>query len=109
VRVVGRAIRWLYGRALLVGSLGLALLLVLGFGGCVVYGGYTFVSTLAADDGGSGRSCAAGYSQCLDRDVSDYDCSGGSGNGPRYVSGSIDVTGSDPFDLDRDGDGVACE
>ena len=38
-----------------------------------------------------------------------YDCHGGSGNGPKYsgpkYSGQVRVTGSDPYDLDRDGDG----
>jgi hypothetical protein len=33
-----------------------------------------------------------------------YDCHGGSGSGPKY-SGQVRVTGSDPYDLDRDGDG----
>jgi hypothetical protein len=36
-------------------------------------------------------------------------CAGGSGNGPEYVDGPITVSGPDPFDLDRDNDGVACE
>jgi hypothetical protein len=38
-----------------------------------------------------------------------YDCHGGSGNGPKYsgpkYSGQVRVAGSDPYDLDRDGDG----
>jgi hypothetical protein len=46
---------------------------------------------------------------CLDASASDYDCEGGSGDGPKYVQGPIDVVGDDHFDLDRDGDGVACE
>jgi PASTA domain len=46
---------------------------------------------------------------CLDPDVSDYDCAGGSGNGPEYVEGPIRVRPPDPFDLDRDGDGWGCE
>jgi hypothetical protein len=41
--------------------------------------------------------------------VGDIDCAGGSGNGPRYVQGPVEVTGSDPYDLDRDGDGIGCE
>jgi hypothetical protein len=45
---------------------------------------------------------------CLDPDASDYDCEGGSGNGPRYT-GPVRVVGDDPFGLDRDGDGYACE
>ena len=53
-------------------------------------------------------SCTSGYSPCLSP-ASDYDCAGGSGDGPGYASGPIYVTGSDPYDLDYDGDGVACE
>lgn len=41
--------------------------------------------------------------------ASDVDCAGGSGNGPAYVSGPVYVVGSDIYDLDRDGDGVACD
>lgn len=52
---------------------------------------------------------AEGYSGCLDPNAEDYDCAGGSGDEPEYVSGPIEVTGSDPFDLDRDGDGSGCE
>ena len=48
-----------------------------------------------------------GYSPCLPP-ASDYDCAGGSGNGPKYT-GPVRVTGSDPYDLDRDGDGVGCD
>lgn len=49
-----------------------------------------------------------GYSPCIPPGP-DVDCLGGSGNGPRYVDGPVSVGGSDPYDLDRDGDGVACE
>jgi len=49
-----------------------------------------------------------GYSPCLTPGP-DYDCAGGSGDGPRYVDGPVYVNGSDPYDLDGDGDGVACE
>jgi hypothetical protein len=45
---------------------------------------------------------------CLDPSSSDYDCEGGSGDGPDYT-GPVRVVGDDPFDLDRDGDGYACE
>jgi hypothetical protein len=45
---------------------------------------------------------------CLDPTSADYDCAGGSGNGPDYT-GPVRSVGSDPFDLDRDGDGLACE
>jgi endonuclease YncB( thermonuclease family) len=46
---------------------------------------------------------------CLDPSLSDYDCAGGSGNGPGYVEGPIRVVGPDEYRLDADGDGVACE
>ena len=46
---------------------------------------------------------------CLDPDAEDYDCAGGSGNGPEYVDGPIRVRPPDPFDLDREGDGWGCE
>jgi endonuclease YncB( thermonuclease family) len=49
-----------------------------------------------------------GYSPCIPPGP-DVDCAGGSGNGPRYRDGPIYVSGDDPYDLDRDGDGVACE
>ena len=39
----------------------------------------------------------------------DVDCAGGSGDGPRYVQGPVQVSGSDPYDLDRDHDGFGCE
>ena len=55
------------------------------------------------------RSCVPGYSVCLNPKVSDYDCAGGFGDGPRYVDGPIRVTGSDPFFLDFDGNGIGCE
>jgi endonuclease YncB( thermonuclease family) len=49
-----------------------------------------------------------GYTPCLPPGP-DVDCAGGSGDGPRYVEGPVSVSGDDPYDLDRDGDGVACE
>jgi hypothetical protein len=53
------------------------------------------------------RNCDPSYPDvCLDPNASDYDCAGGSGNGPRYVEGPIQVRPPDPFGLDADGDGV---
>jgi hypothetical protein len=46
---------------------------------------------------------------CLHVGIGDYDCEGGSGNGPNYVAGPVRVRPPDPFDLDRDGDGWGCE
>ncbi|MEU7850536.1 G5 domain-containing protein [Micromonospora parva] len=52
--------------------------------------------------------CDKNYSGCVPI-ASDVDCAGGSGNGPAYVSGPIKVIGDDIYDLDRDGDGTACD
>jgi hypothetical protein len=46
---------------------------------------------------------------CLHDGIGDYDCAGGSGNGPNYVQGPIRVLPPDPFGLDADGDGWGCE
>jgi hypothetical protein len=54
------------------------------------------------------QNCDPNYSGCLDPNASDYDCIGGSGDGPRYT-GAVRVLGDDHYDLDRDGDGVGCE
>ncbi len=53
-------------------------------------------------------NCHPNYGGCVPI-ASDVDCAGGSGNGPAYASGPVSVLGSDVYDLDRDGDGVACE
>jgi hypothetical protein len=56
------------------------------------------------------RNCHPSYeSACLDPTASDYDCAGGSGNGPKYVQGPVKVRPPDPFDLDADADGLGCE
>jgi hypothetical protein len=52
-------------------------------------------------------NCTPGYDPCLPP-ASDYDCLGGSGDGPKYT-GPVRVTGSDPYGLDADGDGLGCE
>ncbi|MQA85193.1 MAG: hypothetical protein GEV03_11365 [Streptosporangiales bacterium] len=49
----------------------------------------------------SDRNCAPGYSPCVPPYPPDKDC--------QDVLGPVIVTGSDPHDLDRDGDGIACE
>jgi hypothetical protein len=54
------------------------------------------------------NKCDTNYSGCVPI-ASDVDCAGGSGNGPAYVEGPVEVIGSDIYDLDRDGDGIACE
>jgi hypothetical protein len=64
------------------------------------------VGTKAATSGGG--HCDPNYSGCVPI-ASDVDCAGGSGNGPAYVKGPVRVIGTDIYDLDRDGDGVACD
>lgn len=54
------------------------------------------------------NKCDPNYSGCVPI-ASDVDCAGGSGNGPAYVRGPVTVIGDDIYDLDRDGDGVACD
>lgn len=56
-----------------------------------------------------GGGCDPNYAgACVPID-SDVDCAGGSGNGPSYVQGPVQVVGNDIYDLDRDGDGIACD
>lgn len=62
----------------------------------------------AGGEAGPAGECDPGYDPCVPID-SDVDCAGGGGNGPSYVAGPVRVVGSDPYGLDRDGDGIACE
>lgn len=52
--------------------------------------------------------CDPNYSGCLNPNSPDYDCLGGSGNGPDYT-GTVTVLGEDHYGLDADGDGIGCE
>jgi flagellar hook assembly protein FlgD len=57
-------------------------------------------------------NCTPGYSPCLvDHGGEDYDCAGGSGNGPYYTEPGVvyTVTGLDPYGLDANGNGLGCE
>jgi hypothetical protein len=66
-------------------------------------------TTAGATSGGDDSDCDPSYEgACLDPSAADYDCEGGSGDGPAYT-GTVTVVGDDHFDLDRDGDGIACE
>lgn len=65
----------------------------------------------APSSGSGSRSsgCDPNYvGACVPAGASDVDCAGGSGDGPEYV-GPVRVVGSDPYGLDADGDGYACE
>lgn len=54
-------------------------------------------------------SCDPNYSgACLNPSASDYDCEGGSGDGP-YYTGTVAVVGEDHYGLDANGNGVGCE
>ena len=55
------------------------------------------------------QECHPSYQGVCVPVASDVDCAGGEGNGPEYVRGPVYVVGPDEYELDRDGDGVACE
>ncbi len=56
------------------------------------------------------NNCDPSYPDvCIPIGAADYDCAGGSGNGPNYIQGPIRVLPPDPYDLDRDNDGIGCE
>ena len=59
----------------------------------------------------AGSNCTPGYSPCLPAGPSDYDCYGGDGNGPAYTAPGVvyKITGSDPYQLDSNGNGLGCE
>jgi hypothetical protein len=58
---------------------------------------------------GSADGCDPNYAgACLDPNSLDYDCAGGSGDGPDYT-GRVEVIGDDHYGLDRDGDGIGCD
>lgn len=83
--------------------LGLVIIVALLYAGVVGY----------RDGSGSpakaGSGCDPNYAgACLDPNAPDYDCTGGSGNGPDYT-GEVTVLGNDHFGLDADGDHRGCE
>jgi flagellar hook assembly protein FlgD len=57
-------------------------------------------------------NCTPGYSPCLVyHGGADYDCAGGSGNGPYFTKPGVvyHVTGADPYGLDGNNNGLGCE
>ncbi|MFI5710290.1 G5 domain-containing protein [Kribbella sp. NPDC051620] len=64
----------------------------------------TSIGTKKESSGG----CDPNYTGCVPI-ASDVDCEGGSGNGPAYVAGPVEVIGSDIYRLDADHDGIGCE
>ncbi len=63
--------------------------------------------TVSSSSGGGG--CDPNYAGACVPIASDVDCAGGSGDGPAYVEGPVQVVGNDIYDLDRDGDGWGCD
>lgn len=56
------------------------------------------------------QACDPSYEgECLKDGIGDYDCAGGSGNGPNYVYSEVRVVGPDVFGLDANGNGIGCE
>lgn len=67
-------------------------------------------ATREAETAAEAEACDPNYEgACLHEGIGDYDCEGGSGDGPNYVAGPVYVVGYDEFGLDSDGDGVGCE
>lgn len=65
--------------------------------------------THAAQAAAPSPNCDPNYSGACVPIASDVDCASGSGNGPAYVAGPVQVIGRDIYGLDRDGDGIGCE
>ena len=86
-----------------------------GFGGnrtVVVMAAKTTGGGGGGSGGGGSSNCTPGYSPCLIyHGGADYDCAGGSGNGPYYTEPGVtyQVTGSDPYGLDGNNNGLGCE
>jgi hypothetical protein len=56
------------------------------------------------------QACDPSYvGECLKDGIGDYDCAGGSGDGPNYVHSEVKVVGPDVFGLDANGNGIGCE
>jgi len=54
--------------------------------------------------------CDSNYEgECLTPGIGDYDCAGGSGDGPNYVYSSVSVVGEDVYGLDANSNGIGCE
>lgn len=61
-------------------------------------------------EGEADSGCDPNYDgECLKDGIGDYDCAGGSGNGPNYVYSEVRVVGVDVFGLDANGNGIGCE
>ena len=70
---------------------------------------FSLAVLLALSSGAASAACDPNYGRVCVPVASDVDCAGGSGNGPEYVMGPVEIIGDDIYGLDRDGDGIACE
>ena len=59
-------------------------------------------------EGLPGPGDCQGYDPCIEPG-DDVDCASGTGDGPRYIEGPVDVNGADPYGLDSNADGIGCE
>ncbi len=66
------------------------------------------IALIAAAGSAQAKDCDPNYTGACVPIASDVDCEGGGGNGPAFVRGPVYVIGADIYNLDRDGDGVAC-
>jgi len=70
----------------------------------------TLATLITVPFAATAQACHPSYrGVCIPPATTDADCAKGGGNGPVYVQGPIRVVGPDPYELDRDGDGIACE
>jgi hypothetical protein len=67
------------------------------------------VGTKVEPEPSTGGNCDPNYAGACVPVASDVDCAGGSGDGPEYVEGPVQVVGDDHYDLNRDDDDVACD
>src|SRR5262249_31843420 len=67
-------------------------------------------SSSTAGSKSAGDNCQPDYyGACLKPDSLGYSCEGSGGPGPDFIKGPVYLTGkNDPFELDRDGDGIGC-
>lgn len=78
-------------------------------GSLLLLPGLVLLALAAASRAAWAEECDPNYDGACVPIASDVDCAGGSGNGPAYVSGPVYVVGADIYQLDRDGDGIACD
>ena len=90
-----------------VGIVGATIIAVGGVGGAAA----VMHSNSTKNTSSPSSNCDPNYSGACVPNVypSDVDCAGGSGNGPYYVAGPVQIIGTDHYGLDRDGNGIGCE